>query len=219
MFIHQFLTGGDRNYGYLAADDAATAHDAAKEAVVIDPSYSPGVIVDFAREHEFVIRYIFATHGHYDHTNGNAEIEKLTGIKPLLFGDTEPRSGTTLTDGAVLPFGELTARVIHTPGHTQDSICLHIGNAVFTGDTLFVGKVGGTDLGTQAKTEYHSLHQKLLTLPDETRVFPGHNYGVAPESTIGHERITNPFLVQPDFEAFVDLKKNWAAYKQAHGIA
>ena len=212
MFIHQFLTGGDRNYGYLAADDAA------HQAVVIDPSYSPEIIVDFAREHGFTIHYIFVTHGHYDHTNGNAEIEKLTGITPLLFGDTEPRSGTTLTDGAVFPLGELAIRVIHAPGHTLDSICLHIGDAVFTGDTLFVGKVGGTDLGSQAKTEYHSLHRKLLTLPNETRVFPGHNYGVAPESTIGHERVTNPFLIQPDFEAFVDLKKNWAAYKQAHGI-
>ncbi len=213
MFIHQFLTGGDRNFGYLAGDDAT------KQAVVIDPSYSPGMLVDFGREHGYAITYIFTTHGHYDHTNGNTEIETLTGITPLLFGDTEPNTGIALTDGAVLPLGELSVRILHTPGHTHDSMCLHLGDAVFTGDTLFVGKVGGTDLGTQAKTEYHSLHRKLLTLRDDTRVFPGHNYGVAPESTIGHERVTNPFLIQPDFEAFVDLKKNWAAYKREHGIA
>ena len=109
--------------------------------------------------------------------------------------------------------------ILHTPGHTEDSICLYVGDAVFTGDTLFVGKIGGTGFGRQARTEYESLHQKLMTLPDDTRVFPGHNYGAAPESTIGHERQTNPFLLQPNFEAFVHLKKNWTAYKKEHGIA
>jgi glyoxylase-like metal-dependent hydrolase (beta-lactamase superfamily II) len=213
MFVKQFLIGGDRNFGYLVADETSA------QAVVIDPSYSPGTIVDFAHKQGYTIQYIFNTHGHYDHTNGNAEIKKLTGKAPLLFGDTEPHTGITVTDGSIFPLGELEITIIHTPGHTTDSICLHIGDAVFTGDTLFVGKIGGTDFGKQAKTEYHSLHQKLLTLPDNTRVFPGHNYGVAPESTIAHERVTNPFLIQPDFEAFVDLKRNWTAYKATHGIA
>jgi glyoxylase-like metal-dependent hydrolase (beta-lactamase superfamily II) len=125
----------------------------------------------------------------------------------------------TVSDGARFLLGDLEITIIHTPGHTTDSICLYIGDAVFTGDTLFVGKVGGTDFGAQARAEYESFHQKLLLLPDSTRVFPGHNYGVAPESTIGHERQTNPFLIQPDFESFVDLKRNWDAYKKAHGIA
>jgi len=108
---------------------------------------------------------------------------------------------------------------LHTPGHTPDSICLYVGDAVITGDTLFVGKVGGTDLGNGAKTEYDSLHEKLLILPDDTRVFPGHDYGTAPQSTIANERETNPFLAQPNFSAFVGLKQNWAAYKEEHGIA
>ncbi len=98
-------------------------------------------------------------------------------------------------------------------------MCILVGDAVFTGDTLFVGKVGGTDLGEGARTEYDSLHQRLLALPDDTRVYPGHDVGVAPKSTIGHERETNPFLLQLDFEAFVNLKRNWAAYKKEHGIA
>ena len=213
MFVKQFLIGGDRNYAYLVADEAT------KRAVVIDPSYSPKTIVAFAGEQGYNIQYIFNTHDHYDHTNGNNKIKRLTGKTPLLLGDTDAETGITVTDGARFPLGELEVTIIHTPGHTADSICVHIGDAVFTGDTLFVGKVGGTDFGAQARTEYDSLHQKLMTLPDETRVFPGHNYGVAPESTIGHERQTNPFLLRPDFESFVDLKKNWTAYKQAHGIA
>jgi hydroxyacylglutathione hydrolase len=118
-----------------------------------------------------------------------------------------------------LPLGNLEITILHTPGHTSDAICFYIGDAVFTGDTLFVGKVGGTDFGAGAQAEYDSLRQKLLALPGGTRVFPGHDVGVAPESTIAHEQETNPFLVQPDFESFLHLKRTWAAYKKEHGIA
>lgn len=92
------------------------------------------------------------------------------------------------------------------------------GDALFTGDTLFVGKVGGTDFGALVAEEYHSLHEKLMTLPENTRVFPGHDYGIAPHSTIGNEKKTNPFILQPDLDAFIDLKRNWAEYKRKHGI-
>ena len=88
-----------------------------------------------------------------------------------------------------------------------------------TGDTLFVGKVGGTDYGAGARAEYDSLHRKLMVLPDETEVWPGHDVGVAPRSTIGHEKRTNPFLRCEDFAAFVELKRNWLEYKRRHGIA
>ena len=213
MFIKQFRTGGDRNFGYLIADETS------KKTLVIDPSFSPERIVDFACEKGYQIVYIFVTHDHFDHTNGNATIERLTGTRPLLYGDTDPKTGVRVEDRSSFPLGELEVRIIHTPGHTEDSICLYVGDSLFTGDTLFVGKVGGTDLGAGARAEYDSLHEKLLPLPDETRIFPGHDYGIAPESTIGVERRSNPFLIQPDFEAFLDLKRNWLAYKEEHGIA
>lgn len=212
MIVKQFLTGGDRNFGYLAADETT------KKALVIDPSFSPALIVEFACENGYEIVYVFVTHAHYDHANGNATIERLTGRRPLLFGATDPLTGVRVEDGACFPLGKLDARILHTPGHTEDSICVHVGDAVFTGDTLFVGKVGGTDFGAGARSEYDSLRH-ILTLPEATRVFPGHNYGTAPRSTIGKELRTNPFLLQPDFEAFVHLKRNWTAYKKAHGIA
>ena len=212
MFVKQFFTGGDRNFGYLVAD-AST-----KLAVIIDPSYSPKLIFDFAKDDGYKIEYVFNTHSHYDHTNGNDVIMKLTGIRPLLFGDVEPKSGMTVSDGAQFPLGNINIKTIHTPGHTNDSICIYIGDAVFTGDTLFVGKVGGTDFGSNARVEYNSLHNKLLTLPDSTRVFPGHNYGVSLESTILNERKTNPFLLQPNIDSFIDLKRNWLEYKRIHGI-
>ena len=213
MFIKQFFIGGDRNFAYLAADETSN------EALIIDPSYNPDIIVDFALQKNFIIKYIFNTHSHYDHTNGNTAIENRVNVVPLLYGDTDTNSNTKIVDQAKLYLGNLPITIIHTPGHTQDSICILIEDALFTGDTLFVGKIGGTDLGEQAKAEYNSLHEKLLILPPETRVFPGHNYGIAPESTIAAEKESNPFLLQPDFESFVDLKKNWAEYKRKHGIA
>jgi len=213
VFVKQFRTGGDRNFGYLVADETQLV------AAIIDPSYSPERIVEYARKQGWRIAYVFSTHGHGDHTNGNEAVLLMTGKRALLYGDREPETGIDILDGARLPLGVLEITVIHTPGHSEDSMCLHVGDAVFTGDTLFVGKVGGTDFGSGARKEYESLHNKLLALPGETRVFPGHDVGVAPESTIAHECETNPFLLQPDFEAFVHLKRNWAAYKEEHGIA
>ena len=212
MMVEQFRTGGDRNFGYLVADEVS------KEAIVIDASYNPGLIVRFAADRGFVIRFVFSTHGHDDHTNGNDVIRRLTGLVPLLFGDTCSLSGITVEDGAHFPFGSLDARIFYTPGHTKDSICLQIGDALFTGDTLFTGKVGGTGTEEQARDEYRSL-QKLMLLPGETTVYPGHDYGVSPRSSISTERASNPFLIQGDFNAFLALKQNWATYKKIHGIA
>ncbi len=213
MFIKQFKPGGDRNFSYLIADEKRA------KAALIDPSYNAGLLVDEAEDQGFEILYIFNTHDHYDHTNGNEMAKSLTHREPLKFKDKDPLTGTIISDGATLPLGDLEIRVIHTPGHTLDSICIHVDDALFTGDTLFVGKVGGTDFGKEAREEYDSLHNKLLNLPNETRVFPGHDYGTMQESTIAHEKQHNPFLIQPDFKAFVDLKRNWAQYKQEHGIS
>ena len=212
MIVKQILTGGDRNYGYLAGDKEGG------EGVIIDPSYSPEKLVEEAKKHNLDIKYVFCTHNHPDHTNGNREIEKLTGKKALLFGHTEAERGKKIEDGTELPLGDLTVKVLHTPGHTEDAICIHIGDSVFTGDTLFVGKVGGTYGKEAAEKEYDSLHKKLMALPEETKVYPGHNYGTAPLSTIKNEKETNPFIIQPDFEAFLHLKNNWAQYKREHGI-
>ncbi|UCF09636.1 MAG: MBL fold metallo-hydrolase [Candidatus Bipolaricaulota bacterium] len=213
MYLKQFRTGGDRNFGYVVADDAAGI------AAIIDPSFAPEALAAFVTDKGWTLAYSFCTHDHPDHTNGNAALKRLTGSPVLLYGAVDAGSGLAVVDGSRFPLGGLEIVVLHTPGHTEDSICLLVENALFTGDTLFVGKVGGTGFGDDARAEYASLHEKLLSLPDGCRVFPGHDYGVAPESTIGHERETNPFLLQPDFEAFVHLKRTWTEYKKAHGIA
>ena len=150
MFVKQFLTGGDRNFAYLAADENS------REAVIIDPSYDPDAVIDYALKNHYRIQYAFNTHDHYDHTNGNLVVKSRLGIDPLTFAD-EP-----VYDQARISLGNLEIVIIHTTGHTDDSICLLIGDALFTGDTLFVGKIGGTDLGDQARKEYDSLHEKLM---------------------------------------------------------
>jgi len=213
MIVEQFRMGGDRNFGYLAACEVTG------EALVIDASFNPGMIVRFAAERGLIIRYIFSTHGHDDHTNGNDAISQMTGLRPLLYGDTCSHTGIRVVDGALFPLGSLESRILHTPGHTKESICIHIVNALFTGDTLFTGKVGGTGNEEQALQEYESLHHKIMVLPEETIVYPGHDYGVSPVSSIATERGANPFLLQGDFDAFLHLKQHWAAYKKAHGIA
>lgn len=212
MIVKQFRTGGDRNFGYLAADEHSG------EALVVDASWDPRSIADFAAGHDYRIRYVFSTHSHADHTNGNETMMRLTGVKPLLYGDICPLTGTGVEDGAFFPLGPLRVHIFHTPGHTPDSICLHVGDALFTGDTLFTGKVGGTGSGKEAAAEYDSLHRLLKELPPATTVYPGHDYGERPVTTLGDEQRTNPFLLQPDFKAFLALKNNWAAYKKEHGI-
>jgi hydroxyacylglutathione hydrolase len=162
------------------------------------------------------IKYVINTHSHSDHSQGNDYFRKALSGKPVIFINCGP--GTEVRDGQSLYLGDLKLEFIHTPGHTEDSICIKVKNKLITGDTLFVGKVGGTYSDSNAKTEFESLI-KITTLSPDTEVWPGHNYGVKPDSTIGFELKNNPFIKRLGcFSEFLSLKKNWAFYKQEHGI-
>ena len=212
MIVEQLSAGGDRNFSYLIGDETTG------EAAIIDPG-SPALNERRALERSrLALKYIINTHDHYDHTGGNEELARLTGAKIAMHHQARSRHDIDLTDGDTLFLGGLGLSIIHTPGHTRDSICILAGPDLFTGDTLFVGKVGGTGLGSDALDEYQSLHTKLMILPPETRVWPGHDVGVRPSSTIGDERRENPFIIRDSIESFLDLKRNWAAYKIQHGI-
>jgi glyoxylase-like metal-dependent hydrolase (beta-lactamase superfamily II) len=212
MIVRQISTGGDRNFGYIAGDKEGG------EGIIVDPSYNPQLLWDTSQGLKLNIKYILCTHGHFDHTNGNEEIKKLSGKKPLLYGEKDIETGITFNDGDIIPLGNLIIKVLHTPGHTANSMCLYTGNSLFTGDTLFVGKIGGTSGRENALTQYKALHEKIMTLPDDTMIYSGHNYGISPISTIGDEKKNNPFILQQDFEAFFYLKNNWSQYKLEHGI-
>ena len=211
MVFEQIRVGGDRNFAYLIGDEAS------REAAVVDPAYDPEMVLSRCRELDLTPRYLINTHGHSDHVNGNDHLLAHSKAKLIAWGQED------FQDGQTIGLGKVTLTFLHTPGHTEDSICILVtaeGETprLVTGDILFVGKVGGTDLGAGARMEYDSLRDRIMTLANETEVWPGHDYGVAPSSTIGHERETNPFLLRKSFEEFVELKENWAEYKQIHGI-
>ncbi len=212
MLFEQVRTGGDRNFGYFLAEGPGGC------AAVVDPSGAPELFFELLDNHRCELKYVICTHDHHDHTGGIKELARRSQALIVMHKLTGDRADLPVEDGEVLDLCRLKLKIIHTPGHTEDCICILAGDILITGDTLFVGKVGGTDLGAGARAEYDSLHNKILTLPDETKIFPGHDYGIAPSSTVGNERRTNPFLLCRSFEEFVDLKANWAEYKRTHGI-
>ena len=212
MIFEQIAVGGDRNFGYLLGDQVS------KKALLVDPSYNQEKVLSLVSEHGLTVVYVANTHGHYDHSQLSKRIARATGAQVVCHKSAAKRGQLGVEDSDELEVGSLRVKILHTPGHTADSICLLAEKKLMTGDTLFVGKVGGTDLGKKARAEYESLFGKLLKLDDDVQVWPGHDYGVRPSSTIGDERRENPFLLCGGFEEFVDLKRNWTKYKREHGI-
>ncbi|MFC1479304.1 MBL fold metallo-hydrolase [Planctomycetota bacterium] len=211
MIFEQIKCGGDRNFAYIIGDEISG------EAALVDPAYGVGDILARADELGLQVMYVINTHGHSDHSGGNTEVCEKTGAK-IIAHKSVPGADVPVSDGEKIELGSIALEFIHTPGHTPDSMCVLAGTHVCTGDTLFVGKVGGTGFGEDARQEYESLHKKLMVLHDEFHVYPGHDVGVKSVSTIGNEKRENPFILCPDFNAFLDLKKNWVQYKKEHGI-
>jgi glyoxylase-like metal-dependent hydrolase (beta-lactamase superfamily II) len=129
--------------------------------------------------------------------DANALIHQPPSMLEMFHAEPSPPADITVKDGDLITIGETSLKVIHTPGHSPGGMCLYHSGMVFTGDTLFVGAVGRTDLGGGSwEILAASIHNKLFTLPDETVVAPGHNYGDAPKSTIGREKVYNPYVGQ-----------------------
>jgi hydroxyacylglutathione hydrolase len=201
MFFRQIKLRGD-NFSYIIADEATL------EAIVIDPSFNSDRIASIVRERGLHVKYIVNTHQHADHIAGNEEIKSIFNSKIVAHEVARTRKDVVVVNGDVLAFGNLTAKVIHTPGHSPDSICLLIENKLFTGDTLFVGECGRTDLpGGSASDLYDSLFGKLMKLDDDVAVYPGHDYGRKPHSTIGEEKGTNYTLEKRTRKEFIEFMK------------
>ncbi len=202
MFFRQISHISD-NFSYIVADESI------REAAVIDSSYSADKIKEVLKTENFQLKYIINTHGHPDHVAGNLELRSALGGQIVAHGLSRSRVDLEVEDGDVLEIGKIQIKVIYTPGHTTDSICLLVdGKSLLTGDTLFVGECGRTDLsGGSSASMYDSLFNKLLKLPDEVGVYPGHNYGSRPSSTIGEERRTNYVLEPRSLDEFVEFTK------------
>lgn len=198
MFFRQVQSHGD-NFSYIIADEAT------REAAVVDSSFNAGEILRILKAENFQLKYIFSTHGHSDHTAGNQELQSLFGAKSVAHQLSRINAELKVEDGDVLLVGKVSIRVVYTPGHTTDSICLFVhGTKLLTGDTLFMGECGRTDLpGGNSRSMYDSLFNKLLKFNDDVEVYPGHDYGSKPHSTIGEERRSNYVLQPRSIEEFV----------------
>jgi len=201
MFFKQVKHHGD-NFSYIVADEAT------REAVVVDPSFNADAIVAIAKDQNLKVKYIINTHHHTDHTAGNEEVRSVFGAKVVAHQLSHVRKDVSVVGGDAIKLGKVVIRVIHTPGHTSDSICLLVDNKLLTGDTLFVGECGRTDVpGGDSESMYNSLFQRLMKLGDTVEVYPGHDYGLKDHSTIGVERRTNYTLKTRTLEEFVEFMK------------
>jgi hydroxyacylglutathione hydrolase len=199
--------------GPLQCNCTLLGDETTREAMVVDPGDNIPYILSRLEKHGLALKQIVVTHAHIDHVGGALQLKKATGAPVLLNENDLPllkmmdeQAGwlgvrppevaapdVSAEEGMVVGIAGHPAQVVHTPGHTQGSICLHFvpDRLLLAGDTLFAGSIGRTDLpGGNGKQILRSIHDRLLTLPDEIRVVPGHG----PETTIGEERESNPFL-------------------------
>jgi glyoxylase-like metal-dependent hydrolase (beta-lactamase superfamily II) len=207
--------------GPLQCNCSILGDEISREAIVVDPGDEIPRIMALLAKHSLTVKQIIITHAHIDHIAGAARLKRLTDA-PVLYNQndlplvrmmdvqatwlgvptpTVESPDDTLDDGKLITIGAspeqdqkgLTGSILHTPGHTEGSVCLYLPaqTLLLAGDTLFAGSIGRTDLpGGNTKMILASIHNRLLTLPDEVNVIPGHG----PRTTIGSERVSNPFL-------------------------
>jgi hydroxyacylglutathione hydrolase len=206
--IHEILIVGP-----LQCNCSILGDEVSREAIVVDPGDNISRIVATLQKHQLTLKQIIVTHAHIDHIAGAQRLKELTGA-PILFNQNDlplvkmmdVQAGwlgiptpevappdASLEDGQVISITGLTGSILHTPGHTEGSVCLYLPqqSLLLAGDTLFAGSVGRTDLpGGNTQKLIQSIHDSLLTLPDEVTVIPGHGA----KTSIGVERESNPFL-------------------------
>jgi len=212
--IHEILPVGPLQCNCSVIGDETT-----REAMVIDPGDDIASVLLLIEKHDLTVKQIVITHAHIDHVGGAMKLREATGAPILLnqndyallkmldvqaawIGMKDPGKveiDSSIDQADTVKAGSLVADVLHTPGHTEGSVCLYFPteSKLIAGDTLFAGSVGRTDLpGGSSEKIIKSLHEKVMTLPDDTLVVPGHG----PLTTIGEERESNPFLLRSSWE-------------------
>jgi hydroxyacylglutathione hydrolase len=201
FFFRQLKSSVLGNFSYVVGDKETEL------AAVVDPPLDTRTILDLLSKNNLKLTYIINTHGHFDHTEGNSTLKKLTGAKIVAHESSSVRKDMAVKDGETVKLDGVKIRVIYTPGHSHDGISLLVNNRiVMTGDTLFVGECGRADLpDSDPGALYDSLFNKLMKLDDSIEVYPGHDYGVKPHSTIGYERKNNYTLKPRSKEEFLEF--------------
>lgn len=198
--------------GALQVNCVIIADEETKKAIVIDPGDEPDRILEEVRRNGWEVRYIVCTHGHFDHVGAVIDIKEATGAAVALHKDElemyssaktiaklwgfaaedQPAPDLFVKEGDRISFGGLEFQVLHTPGHSVGGICLLSGGVLVTGDTLFAGSIGRTDLHGGDLSALKQSFRRLMTLPEATKVLPGHG----PSTTIGHEKRHNMFSAE-----------------------
>ena len=191
MLLEQYVIGPYQNFTYLIAEREGGA------GVVIDPSFGVSSVLEAIDAKSVKVRYILNTHRHQDHIAGNADIVSRTGAKVVAHRTAGIGQDISVDEGSTVETGKIRFQVLHTPGHTPCSVLYVFDGHVATGDTLFVGECGRTDLpGGDPSAMYDSLLGRVVKLDDALVVLPGHDYGVTPTSTIAREKQEN-YVLQP----------------------
>ncbi len=218
LVIEQIQIGPMENFTYIVGSRAT------REVVIIDPAWDIGALVDRINEQGYTLTGALLTHYHPDHCGGSFGHNKVEGVAELLAKNPVPiyahkleadgvRKVTGISEsdlkkvesGDKLKVGDVEVEFLHTPGHTPGSQCFRIKKTLVSGDTLFINGCGRVDLpGSDSEDMYHSL-RKLASLPDDTLLLPGHNYGDVPNALMDDIRRTNVYMRIPDLDSWHDL--------------
>jgi len=201
MIFKQVPVGSFQNFSYIIGDESG------KEAALVDPAWEVDKLLQLCSKMGLRVSLVINTHSHSDHVGGNEAVLRRTGAKVVAHASSPVHKNIPVKDGDTIKVGNISGQVIHTPGHCPDHICLLFDGKLLTGDTLFVGECGRTDLaGGNSSDMYDSLN-KLLKLDDNIEVYPGHDYGLKKSSTIGYERQNNYTLSKRTREQFIQFMK------------
>jgi glyoxylase-like metal-dependent hydrolase (beta-lactamase superfamily II) len=205
LYFKQIEVGPMQNFVYLIGSEAS------RKTAVVDAAWDIDRIMDIAAKDGMEITHALVTHTHPDHVGGRFAGIEIQGLNELLskckakivihkaeaefLKAASPSDLIKVESGDKIDVGGLEIQLLHTPGHTPGSQCFLVNNRIVSGDTLFIGACGRVDLpGSDPEQMYYSLTQKLMALPDDTILFPGHNYSDRPTSTIGAEKQSNPYF-------------------------
>jgi hydroxyacylglutathione hydrolase len=199
LLIEQIPVGAYRNFSYLVADLST------QQAAIFDPAWEIESLLSRINGQKLHLNYIINTHAHFDHIQGNIEIKRRTGAKIVMHKSSLALKDLGVSDGEQISLSpRVVLKFIHTPGHSPESMCIQVnGHALITGDTLFIGECGRTDLpGGDASNLFDSF-ERLRILEPSLIIYPGHDYGKTPSSTLGEELKTNYTLAKRTRDEFV----------------
>lgn len=194
--VLQIMVGPMENFVYVVVDPQS------KEGMVVDSGWETKPIIKAVEAEGAKVRFVVATHEHFDHTSTLSELAKELGAKVVAYSASPIEHEVSVGDGDEIQVGTNKVSVLHTPGHTADSMCLYDGKHLFTGDTLFVDTIGKFEK-RDAKEIYHSLYDVIMRLPDQTIVYSGHDYGDVPFRTLGEEKASNVYLKAKSLSDFL----------------